>query len=191
MEKSGRKLKVLGISGSLRIDSYNRKVLQIAKRIAADLGAEVSEIDLKGFVLPVYDGDIEIKGMPETVLKLKRIIEETDVILIASPEYNYSIPGGLKNAIDWLSRGKNSLDGKIAAIFGASNGPFGTVRGQRHLRETLSALNVFILPQPQVFVRLAGEAFNPDGSLKDEVINNRLKELIQKTFELVGKLKDN
>lgn len=113
-------LKVLAISGSLRRDSCNRKALQIAKKIAADWGAEISELDLKTMNLPIYDGDIEAQGMPEAVQKLKAAVEATDVLLIASPEYNHSISGALKNAIDWLSRGENSLDGKLTAIFGAS-----------------------------------------------------------------------
>lgn len=113
-------IKVLVISGSLRRDSFNRKLLNVAKKMAAELGAEVSEADLKELSLPVYDGGIEAQGMPESVQKLKAAVEATDVLLIASPEYNHSISGALKNAIDWLSRGENSLDGKLAAIFGAS-----------------------------------------------------------------------
>lgn len=180
-------LKVLAISGSLRKDSYNRKALQVAKKFAAELNAEVNEADLKELNLPIYDGDIEAQGMPESVQKFKKEVEENDVLLIASPEYNYSISGVLKNAIDWLSRGGNSLDGKAAVIFGASPGPFGTLRGQYHLREILFALNVFVLPQPQVFIRSAHEAFNADGSFKDEKLSNQLKDLIEKTLNFAKK----
>ncbi|MCX6702266.1 MAG: NAD(P)H-dependent oxidoreductase [Candidatus Wolfebacteria bacterium] len=182
-------LKVLGISGSLRSDSYNRKVLQAAKKMATDLGAEVSEVDLKELNLPIYDGDIESAGIPEPVQKLKAAILAADVLLIASPEYNYSISGALKNAIDWASRQSNSLDGKFAAIFGVSIGSFGTLRGQYHLREILFALNVSVLPQPQVFIGPASDAFNPDGSLKNEKTSEHLKALIQKTLEAAQKLK--
>lgn len=182
-------LRVLGISGSLRKESYNRKALQIAKRFAEELGAIVEEIELKELQLPVYDEDLAAQGFPEPVQRMKAKVETADVILIASPEYNYSIPGGLKNAIDWLSRGKNSFGGKTAAIFGASNGSFGTVRMQPHLRAILTALNVMTVPQPQVFIRSAGEAFNADGSLKDQKLHDQLKLLIQKTFALAGALK--
>ncbi len=154
-----RPLHVLGISGSLRKESFNRKALQIAKRFAEELGAVVEELDHNELQLPVYDEDLTAQGFPESVLRLKAKVEAADIILIASPEYNYSVPGGLKNAIDWLSRKKNSFDGKTAAIFGASNGQFGTVRMQPHLRIILEALNVSIVPQPQVFIRTAGEAF--------------------------------
>ncbi len=111
------KLNVLAFSGSLRTDSYNRKALQAAKKIAAAAGAIVNELDLRQLALPIYDGDIEAAGMPESALRLKAAVEASDLLLIASPEYNSSISGALKNAIDWLSRGKNSLDGKIAAVF--------------------------------------------------------------------------
>jgi chromate reductase len=182
-------LKVLAMCGSLRLDSYNRQLLAIAKKIATDLGATVVEADLKLQGLPTYDGDIEAVGMPEPVQQLKKMTEESDVLLIATPEYNYSIPGGLKNAIDWLSRGeRNSLGNKVAAIFGASTGPYGTVRGQAQLRLCLTAVNVLLLPKPQVMVRYAQEAFNIDGSLKDEKTAARLKTLIQKTFALADSM---
>lgn len=183
-------LKVLAISGSLRRDSYNRKALQIAKKFAADLGVEVNEADLKALDLPIYDGDIEEQGIPESAQKFKKMVEECDILLIASPEYNYSFSGALKNAIDWLSRGgKNSLDSKVAAIFGASSGPFGTLRGQYHLRQTLFALNVFVLPQPQVFIKFAGEAFDEYGSFKDQKLSEQLRDLIEKTLKFAVKLK--
>lgn len=182
-------LKVLGISGSLRTGSYNRKALQIAKKMAAELGAEVSEIDLKELNLPLYDGDIEAQGLSESVKKLKSAIEAADVLLIASPEYNYSISGALKNALDWASRSGNSFDGKWAVIFGASSGSFGTLRGQFQLRQIFYDLNVLVLPQPQVFIKSAGEAFNPDGSFKDEKLHEQLKSLIRKTIIMAEKLK--
>ena len=183
-------IKVVAISGSLRLDSYNRKALRAAERFASEAGASVEEIDLKELNLPLYDGDIEARGFPESVQKLKSVVESSDVLLIASPEYNHSISGALKNAIDWLSRGKNSLDGKTAAIFGASTGLFGTIRGQAHLRQILAALNVTMVSQPQVFIRLANEAFNIDGTLQDVKLHNQLKELINRTINLSTALKN-
>ena len=90
----------------------------------------------------------------------------------------------LKNAVDWLSTKKNILDGKTAVIFGASTGPFGTLRSQTHLRQILTALNVFVLPQPQVYIRFANEAFDGDGNLVDIKIQNQLKELVVKSLSL-------
>lgn len=183
-------IKVVAISGSLRLDSYNRKTLRVAEKFASEAGASVEEVDLKKLNLPLYDGDIEAIGLPESVQKLKSVVESADVLLIASPEYNHSISGALKNAIDWLSRGKNSLDGKTAAIFGASTGLFGTMRGQVHLRQILAALNVTMVSQPQVFIRLANEAFNSEGALQDVKLHNQLKELINKTINLSTALKN-
>ena len=184
-------LKVLGISGSLRKDSYNRKALRIAKQMASATQAEVEEADLKELALPVYDGDLEAEGMPEQVIRFKAMVEAADVLLIASPEYNHSIPGGLKNAIDWLSRGRNSLDGKIAAIFGASNGPYGTARGQIQLRYILSVLNVIVIPQPLVYIRNGGEAYNPDGSFKDPKTTELLKRLVERALTVTAQLRSN
>jgi chromate reductase, NAD(P)H dehydrogenase (quinone) len=184
------RLNVVGISGSLRLDSYNRKALAIAMSIVREAGAVINEIDLKTLNLPVYDGDIEKVGFPENVEKIRSMVRNADMILFATPEYNHSISGGLKNAIDWLSTGgENVLDGKVAAIFGVSSGLFGTLRAQLHLRQILGALNVALLPQPQVFIRTARDAFDENGSLKDQKIFNQLKLLIHNTMELKTKNK--
>lgn len=182
-------LNVLAISGSLRTASHNRKALQIAKQIAADTGAQVNEIDLKELNLPMFDSDLSAQGMPPSVQRLRAAIEAADVILIASPEYNYSVPGGLKNAIDWASDKKNSFNGKAAAIFGASNGPFGTLRMQPHLRLILTALNMSLVPQPQVMIRNANEAFTAEGAFVDPKLHDQLKSLVHKTLTLARALK--
>ena len=183
-----QRVKVLAISGSLRRDSFNRKALRIAKQLAAATAAEVQEADLKQLALPVYDGDIEAEGIPDQVVRFKAMVEAADVLLIASPEYNHSIPGGLKNAIDWLSRGRNSLDGKVAAIFGASNGPYGTARGQIQLRYVLGVLNTLVIPQPMVYIRNGAEAFSPDGSFKDPKTTEILKRLIDRALAVSARL---
>lgn len=184
------RLKALAISGSLRTGSYNRKALQIAKQIAVLLGAEVQELDLRELNLPIYDRDIQDRGWPESVQRLKKEVEISDVLIIASPEYNYGTSGALKNAIDWASRGeRNSFSGKVAVIFGASTGGFGTLRGQFQLRQILTSVSVLVLPQPQVFISRAEEAFNPDGSFRDPKNFDSLKALIEKTFELAVKIK--
>ncbi len=181
-------LKVLAISGSLRKESYNRKALQIAKKFAEEFGAEVSEIEPSELNLPIYNQDIQDQGIPDQVAKLKSAIESSDVILIASPEYNYSVPGGFKNMIDWTSRGGNPFSGKVGAIFGASNGPYGTLRSQPHLRQIMTALNVLLLPQPQIMIRNAAEVFDAKGNLIDSKLLEQLKTLILKTLELAAKI---
>ncbi len=182
-------LKAIAISGSLRKDSLNRKALQTAKKIATELGIDVIEIDLKSYDLPIYDQDIEDKGIPEKIIKLKELVENADIIIIASPEYNHSISGALKNFIDWLTRGNNSFTKKIAAIFGVSSGAFGTVRGQNHLRQILTSLNVYVIPQPQVFISNGESAFYTDGSFKNPLTQELLENLIKKAQEIALKMK--
>jgi chromate reductase, NAD(P)H dehydrogenase (quinone) len=177
-------LHILAISGSLRSESLNRKALQSAKKIASELSGDVREIDLKSLALPVFDEDLRAHGFPESVVTLKNAIESADVLLIATPEYNHSIPGPLKNAIDWASDKSNPFSGKTAAIFGVSNGLNGTLRSQVHLRQVLNALNVELAPQPQVFIRSGREAFMSDGSLADAQVLKQLRQLIEATFKL-------
>ena len=182
---------ILAIAGSLRSESLNRKALQIAKKIAFELGAAVREMDLKTLALPVFDEDLRTHGFPESVVTLKQAIEAADVLLIATPEYNHSIPGPLKNAIDWASDKTNPFSGKVAVVFGASNGLNGTLRAQIHLRQVLAALNVELVPQPQIFIRSAREAFLPDGSLVDSKLMKQLRLLIQETLKLAQREKEN
>lgn len=184
-------LHILAISGSLRSESLNRKALQIAKKIASELGADVREMDLKTLALPVFDEDLRAHGFPESVVTLKYAIEAADVLLIATPEYNHSIPGPLKNAIDWASDKTNPFSEKTAAIFGASTGLFGTLRAQLHLRQVLTALGVELVPQPQIFIRSAHEAFLPDGSLADAQTFKQLRSLIEETLKLARRKRDN
>jgi chromate reductase len=188
---SNNKIKVIGISGSLRRDSYNRKALQLAKQFAVEFEADVDEIDLKELDLPLYDADLETHGFPTSVQTLRDKVEQVDILVIASPEYNHSISAALKNAIDWLSTGKNILNGKVAAIFGASTGQFGTMRAQLHLRQIFTALNTLLISQPQVYIRNATEVFDHDGTLKDSKLQNQLRELIEKTIKLTKVLKEN
>lgn len=177
-------MKILAISGSLRKESYNKKALGIAKSIAKNLGArEIEEADLKQLNLPVFDEDIEKQGYPPQVTKLIEMVKVSDILLIATPEYNHSIPGGLKNAIDWISRDDFALEGKIAAIFGVSPGIFGTIRAQEHLRQILASLNVFVLPQPRIFIAKGHEAFDENGNFKNPKDFEKLKNLIEKILE--------
>jgi chromate reductase, NAD(P)H dehydrogenase (quinone) len=177
-------LNVLALSGSLRSESFNRKALQIAKQITSELNANVMELDLKTLDLPLFNEDLRANSFPESVIKLKEAIASADMLLIATPEYNHSIPGVLKNAIDWASDITNPFDGKVAAIFGSSKGLFGTLRAQLHLRQVLAALNVELVPQPQVFIRNEQSAFMPDGSFVDQKIKQQLRQLVDATLTL-------
>jgi chromate reductase, NAD(P)H dehydrogenase (quinone) len=184
-----KQIKILAICGSLRAGSYNRKLLAVAQNLATEAGAQVEEFDLKVAALPEYNQDIEDQGFPGTVKEFKTAVENTDLLLIATPEYNRSISGALKNAIDWLSRGRNSLEGKVAAIMGASTGPIGTIMAQFHLRQILANLGVLVIPKPMILVRFADKAFNPDGSLVDKKTEELLSTLVANTAGLVKKLR--
>jgi len=164
--------KLLAFAGSTRTESWNKKLIKIAVDGARAAGADVTLIDLRDFPLPLFDGDLETAGFPDVALKLKQLFLEHQGLLISSPEYNSSISGVLKNAIDWVSRsapGEKPLAcfvDKVAALMSASPGALGGLRGLVHVRAILGNIKVLVLPE-QVAVSKAHEAFNPDGSLKD------------------------
>ena len=119
--------------------------------------------------IPLYDGDWEIAhGKPEAAVALDERIREADGLIIATPEYNFSVPGVLKNATDWLSRGGNPFKWKRTGVVGASAGPVGTARSQYHLRQNLQALEAIIMPKPEIFVANSATRFDADGRLTDE-----------------------
>ena len=165
--------RILAFASSTRRESFNKKLVAIAAQGAREAGAEVTLIDLKDFPLPLFDQDLEAEqGMPENGKKLKKLFIDHDGLLIASPEYNSSFPGVLKNAIDWVSRpapGEPSLvafRGKVATLMSASPGALGGLRGLVHVRSILGNIGVIVLPD-QIAVAKAHEAFHADGSLKD------------------------
>ena len=164
--------KILALAGSIRTDSFNKKLVKIAAEGARSAGAEVTVIDLKDYPLPLYDGDCEIAlGVPAPALQLRQMVAESDGLLIASPEYNGSISAVLKNVIDWISRPvagqtPTPLKGKIGAIMATSPGALGGLRGLTHVRTILSNLGTVVLPE-QVAVSRAVGAFDPEGKLKD------------------------
>lgn len=161
-----RPIRILGIAGSLREKSYNKLLLQAAARLLP-ASAELEIFDLNE--IPLYDQDVEASGLPECVKALKRKIEDADALLIATPEYNHSFPGVLKNAIDWTSRpyGNNSFDGKPTAVISASPGAFGGIAGQDHLKQVLLAVNTRLVTQPAVIVSSAHEKIDQHGNLLD------------------------
>jgi chromate reductase len=133
-------MRVLGISGSLRRDSLNSALLRVA---AERLPAGVELVEFEGLrEIPPYDADLELERVPDAVRELREAMREADAVLIATPEYNHSIPGVLKNALDWASRpaGQSALNGKPAAVIGASTGMFGAVWAQAETRKVLGAL---------------------------------------------------
>ena len=164
--------KILAFSGSIRRDSWNRKLIQAAVDATRAAGGDVTLIDLADYPLPIYNGDLEDKeGLPDNALRLKALFKEHDALLISSPEYNSSIPPLLKNTIDWVSRewqGESGLvpyQNKVAAILAASPGALGGMRMLPHLRQVLNTLGVLVLPG-QFALSSADTAFDEsDGTL--------------------------
>lgn len=176
-------IKILCVVGSLRKESYNRFALKAAQELAPD-GAVLELIELHG--IPVFDQNNELQP-PDAVVEFKRRILAADAILFATPEYNYSVPGGLKNAIDWASRpsGQSAWAGKPAAVMGASVGSLGTARAQYHLRQILVTLNMPTVNQPEVMIGNAEQRFGPDGKLIDEATGKLVRELLVALVRLV------
>jgi len=171
------KIKLLGIAGSLRRTSFNHAALRAAQELVpAD--AELTIHDIAA--LPFYNQDLEAAGPPVAVLELRQSIHAADALLIATPEYNHSIPGVLKNAIDWASRpiAASALNGKPAALLGASVGIYGTVRAQLHLRQILTASNTYVMLKPELLITRASEKFDSDGQLTDETTREQLQTLL-------------
>jgi chromate reductase, NAD(P)H dehydrogenase (quinone) len=170
-------IRILGIAGSLRRASYNRAALRAATKLVPE-GAvlEIFELD----DIPPFNQD-EDQNPPAKVVELKQKIREADAILFVTPEYNYSVPGVLKNAIDWASRpyGDSAWNGKPAAIMGATVGALGTARAQYHLRQIMVFLNMFPINQPEVMIGNAAKRFDQDGNLTDEATQEFIRQLLQ------------
>ncbi|MBK9153890.1 MAG: NAD(P)H-dependent oxidoreductase [Chloracidobacterium sp.] len=177
----GDKIRILGISGSLRKGSYNTAALQAAAGLVPE-DAEIEIFDISG--LPNFDQDSE-KDPPAKVTELKRKIREADAVIFSSPEYNYSVPGFLKNAIDWASRpyGDSAWDGKPAAIMGASPGAIGTARMQYHLRQIMVFLNMHPLNKPEVMINNCTSKFNEQGELIDEKTKEFIADMLKKLVD--------
>lgn len=180
-------MKILGIAGSLRKDSYNKLLLRSALEVLP-AGVAMEIFDLKD--IPLFNQDVQNQGFPDAVVAFHKRIKEADCLLIASPEYNYSFTGVLKNAIDWASRPSKSppILRKPAAIVSASPSGFGGARGVLHLRQVLMALDMQVVALPELNVSKAKDAFDVDGILKDEVLRERLSKLINKLVQLTTNL---
>jgi chromate reductase, NAD(P)H dehydrogenase (quinone) len=183
MEKT---LTILGIAGSLRKASYNRGVLRAAQQLVPE-GAKIELFELDG--IPAFNQDEETNP-PTRVTELKERVRAADAILFSTPEYNYSIPGVLKNAIDWASRpyGDNAWNEKPVAVMGASVGAVGTARAQYHLRQSFVFLNMRPTNGPEVMIGNAAQRFDEQGNFKDEaskeLIRKMLVDLVQWTRQL-------
>lgn len=172
MEKQ-RRPKILAFAGSLRKDSVNKKLIRIAAEGARQAGADVTLIDLADLPMAIYDGDLEDReGLPPNAQKFKELMVGHDGLLIASPEYNSSISGVLKNVIDWISRPQPNEENliafkdKIACLISASPGQWGGLRGLVTLRSILGNIRVLVLPD-QMTLPVAHEAFDEQGQLRD------------------------
>ncbi|MGI8604170.1 MAG: NADPH-dependent FMN reductase [Verrucomicrobiales bacterium] len=176
--------KILAFAGSSRAKSLNKKLIRIAVEGARAAGAQVTLIDLRDLALPLFDQDFEdAQGLPAGAKNLKALMRDHDGFLISAPEYNSSVTGVLKNAIDWASREETddepplaAFRGKVATLMSASPGVLGGLRGLVHLRAILGNIGVIVLPD-QVAVSKANEAFDDSGQLKDERKRNQVAAL--------------
>lgn len=177
--------KILAVAGSTREESVNKKLVKEAANLARQMGADVMVIDLRDYPMPFYDGDLESEyGMPENAKKFRQLMVKSDRIILASPEYNGSIPAVLKNALDWASRSvegepaRDAFKGKKFAIMSASPGAGGGARGLVHLRTVIENVGGEVV-KPEVALPQAFTAFDAQGALQNPIFQNQLRQEIQ------------
>lgn len=187
-------VKILAFAGSLRRESFNKKAVKIAAEGARAAGAEVTIVDLRDYAMPLYDGDLERdEGMPDGARRFRELLKAHDALLVASPEYNSSISGVLKNTIDWATRtdkGGASLEcfqGKIAGLVAASPGALGGLRGLVTLRSLLGNIGVVVIPE-QATVAKAGEMFAADGGIADAKVRESLEKVGMRVAKVASSL---
>jgi NAD(P)H-dependent FMN reductase len=187
-------IKILAFNGSLRAGSWNYKMVEIAGRIAERAGAEVSYLHLKDLPMPLFSEDLETEhGMHPNARKFKELLISHNALLIASPEYNSSIPAALKNMIDWASRREAdeprllAFKDKVATIISASPGKLGGLRGLVHLRAILGNLGVVVLPR-QYAMSQADKQFDQEGRLLDEYLHKEIAACVHPLIEICRKL---
>ena len=175
-------VRVAGIVGSLRATSYNGWLLRAAAELAPP---ELTIMPVGLAEVPLYNQDLEVRGDPAPVAALRAALRDADAVLIASPEFNYGVPGVLKNAIDWISRpsGQAPLRRKPVAIMGAGPGPSGTMRMQLQLRATLQAVEAYTMPRPEVVVSFCKDKFDARGVLTDEKTREHLRAFLTAFLE--------
>ncbi|MEM4704486.1 MAG: NAD(P)H-dependent oxidoreductase [Candidatus Bathyarchaeia archaeon] len=181
------KIFILAFAGSLRRNSYNKALLKVASETVPK-NAKIEIFELDG--IPPFNQDMENQP-PKKVKEFKAKIRKADAILIATPEYNYSIPGVLKNAIDWASRpyDDNALEGKPVAVMSASIGMLGGARAQYHLRQVFVALDMYPVNDPEVLVSYAHKKIDDQGNVHDKETIERIKHLVEALVEWTAKLK--
>jgi NAD(P)H-dependent FMN reductase len=183
--------KVLVFAGSSRAGSWNRKLANVAAHMARADGAEVTHIELADFDLPLYNGDLEARGIPPAAIRLKELFHAHPAWIICSPEYNGSYTGLLKNTIDWVSRpvnghpewanGTRPFAGKVVGLLSASPGALGGMRSLEHLAPLLRTLQCWVAPK-QFAVSKAGEAFDPDGQLSTEPARASVRAVVEQVL---------
>ncbi len=182
--------KILVFAGSIRTGAYSGKTADAAARELAQQGAEVTRISLADYPLPIMDEDLEAeKGVPENAIRLARLFAQHDAVLIATPEYNGSIPPLLKNTVDWISRVRKdrgvpvkAFSGKVMALCSSSEGHFAGIRSIAHLRAVLSHIQADVIA-PQVSVPNGGEAFDENGDFRQERLRSGMQRLCQALME--------
>jgi NAD(P)H-dependent FMN reductase len=184
------KIKVLAFAASARKGSVNKKLIKLAAEFASAKGATVDVAEFSEFDMPLYNGDLEEKsGVPEGALELQRRLAAADALIISAPEYNHSIPGTLKNAIDWVSRVKPSpIAGKACFLLSASPSPFGGIRCVMATREPLEGLGMIVHPDTFCLIK-APQAFDESGKISDPANMAVLGEMIGAFLELASSLK--
>jgi len=187
---------ILVFAGSLRKESYNKKLARVAAKSAEAAGAKVTLVELNDYSMPIFSEDIEAsEGPNQKVTEFKELMKNADAFFICSSEYNSSISGVLKNTIDWASRqadGEKPLEafnGKVVALMSASPGNLGGLRGLVHLRSILGNIKMLVLPD-QLAISQAHEAFGPDGSLLDQGKQKAVANIANRLVEVAGKLKE-
>ena len=179
-------MNVLGISGSARKDSFNTLALRAAQKLAPE-GMTISVGDISA--IPFYNDDVRLAAVPDSVAQFKEQVRAADAVLLVSPEYNFSVPGQLKNMLDWMSRPPAPpFDGKPVAIMGASTGVLGTARMQYHLRQVLVYMNTFTVNKPECFISMAQTKFGPDGELTDGPTAKVITDLLVSLQALTNRL---
>ena len=188
--------RLVAFAGSLREGSHNHRLVEVLAAAARDAGAEVEVLRLARFELPLYDGDLEDRaGLPSGAREFKRLLSGSDGYLVASPEYNSSVSGALKNAIDWASRTESedepalaAFKGKVCGLVSASPGALGGLRGLVHVRAILTSLQVVVVPA-QFALSRAHQAFSDDGSLTDERAAAQVRGVAESVVEFATKLR--
>ena len=183
-------IRVAGVAGSLREGSFNKGLLRAAAELVP-AGMEIQVYTRLGDI-PPYNDDVFQKGDPEPVADFKTFIRNADALLIATPEYNYGVPGVLKNAIDWASRpaGQSALNRKPAAIMGCSPGLGGTIRAQHALRQSFVFTDTYVMPQPEIKIPSAAPLFDSSVKLADESTCQHLKKFLESFSNWIARFKE-